>query len=177
MRAPRGYSCPFLLGRKAMASLLAACRKNFPAACGLHARTKPVRLGPASLARLICALWQNNPPSFMRARCAHRHSRRCLAQQTHTGRLSGPLRIIKCTCPPPEGSRIRTGWRLNTVNPSYPRTATSRINYVTFGRGHKPAEQLKWLTFAVADLLNLPTIKREDLRVRICQPNWRMRDH
>src|SRR5258707_11527864 len=68
MRAPRGYSCPFLLGRKAMASLLAACRKHFPAACGLHARTKPVRLGPASLTRLICALWQNNPPSFMRVR-------------------------------------------------------------------------------------------------------------
>src|SRR4029077_20133015 len=31
------YSCPVLLGRKAMASLLAACRKNFPAAYGLHA--------------------------------------------------------------------------------------------------------------------------------------------
>jgi len=47
-----------------MASLLAAGRKNFPAACGLHARAKPVRLGAASLARLICALWQNNPPSI-----------------------------------------------------------------------------------------------------------------
>src|SRR5712672_3430526 len=47
-----------------MASLLAASRKNFPAACGLHARTKPVRLGSASLARLICALWQNNLPSI-----------------------------------------------------------------------------------------------------------------
>jgi hypothetical protein len=45
-----------------MASLLAACRKNFPAAYGLHARAKPVRLGAASLARLIGALWQNNPP-------------------------------------------------------------------------------------------------------------------
>jgi hypothetical protein len=64
MRALRGYFCPSLLGRKAMASLLAASRKNFPAACGLHARTKPVRLGAASLARLICALWQNNPPSI-----------------------------------------------------------------------------------------------------------------
>src|SRR5258708_37557508 len=45
-----------------MASLLAACRKNFPAAYRLHARAKPVRLGAASLARLICALWQNCPP-------------------------------------------------------------------------------------------------------------------
>jgi hypothetical protein len=45
-----------------MASLLAARRKNFPAAYGLHARAKSVRLGAASLARLIGALWQNNPP-------------------------------------------------------------------------------------------------------------------
>src|SRR5216683_2222401 len=65
MRAPRGYSCPFLLGREAMASLLAACRKNLPAAYGLHSRAKPVRLSAASLARLICTLWQNNPPLFM----------------------------------------------------------------------------------------------------------------
>src|SRR5258706_2280901 len=62
MRAPRGYSCPVLLGREAMASVLAACRKNFPAAYRLHARAKPVRFGAASLARLICALWQNSPP-------------------------------------------------------------------------------------------------------------------
>src|ERR1700719_4737104 len=72
MRALRGYLCPSLLGRKAMASLLAASRENFPAACGLHARTKPVRLGAASLARLICALWQNNPPSMVQIRCAYR---------------------------------------------------------------------------------------------------------
>jgi hypothetical protein len=47
-----------------MASLLAASRQNFAAADGLHARTKAVRLGAASLARLIGSLWQNNPPLF-----------------------------------------------------------------------------------------------------------------
>jgi hypothetical protein len=83
MRAPRGYSCPFLLGREAMASLLAACRKNFPAACGFHARTKPVRLGPASLTRLICTLWQNNPPSFMRAHRTHRVTAMPRSASTH----------------------------------------------------------------------------------------------
>jgi hypothetical protein len=79
----RGSSCPVLLGREAMASLLAACRKNFSAAYGLHARAKPVRLGSASLARLICALWQNNPPSVVRARFAVRHLvRRSLGKHT-----------------------------------------------------------------------------------------------
>ena len=65
-RASRGYSCPALLGRKAMASLLAACRQDLAAAYGLHARAKSVRLGAASLARLICALWQSNPPIELR---------------------------------------------------------------------------------------------------------------
>jgi hypothetical protein len=93
MRALRGYFRPSLLGRKAMASLLAASRKNFPAACGLHARTKPVRLGAASLARLICALWQNNLPSI--TACP---TRELSLANTHTGRSRGLLRIIKCTC-------------------------------------------------------------------------------
>jgi hypothetical protein len=73
-----------------MASLLAASRKNFPAACGLHARTKPVRLGAASLARLICALWQNNPPSIVQIRCAYRGYRTVavrLRRNTHGPRL------------------------------------------------------------------------------------------
>jgi hypothetical protein len=90
MRALRGYFCPSLLGRKAMASLLAASRKNFPAACGLHARTKPVRLGAASLARLICALWQNNPPSIVQIRCAYRGYRTVAVRSrrnTHGPRL------------------------------------------------------------------------------------------
>lgn len=53
-----------------MASLLTAGRKDFPAAYRLHARAEPVRLGAASLARLICTLWQNNPPSLQRVRRA-----------------------------------------------------------------------------------------------------------
>jgi hypothetical protein len=65
-RASRGYSCPALLGRKAMASLLAACRQDPAAAYGLHARAKSVRFGAAALARLICALWQSNPPLRLR---------------------------------------------------------------------------------------------------------------
>ena len=47
---------------KAMTALLAACRKNPTATLGLHARTKPVRLGAAALPRLKCTLWQSNPP-------------------------------------------------------------------------------------------------------------------
>jgi len=49
-----------------MTSLLAARRQNFPAANGLHARAKSVRLGATSLARLKCALWQSNPPLELR---------------------------------------------------------------------------------------------------------------
>jgi len=45
-----------------MASLLAASRQDLAATYGLHARTKPVRLGAAAFARLKCALWQSNPP-------------------------------------------------------------------------------------------------------------------
>ena len=45
-----------------MAALLAASRKHLAASCGLHARTESVRLGAPALARLICALWQSNPP-------------------------------------------------------------------------------------------------------------------
>jgi hypothetical protein len=53
---------PALLRCKAMAALLAARRKHFAATLGLHARTKPVRLGAAALPRLKCTLWQSNPP-------------------------------------------------------------------------------------------------------------------
>ena len=51
-----------------MTSLLAARGKHFAATLGLHARAKPVRLGAAAFARLKCALWQNNPPLYLRAR-------------------------------------------------------------------------------------------------------------
>jgi hypothetical protein len=62
-RASRGNSMrPGLLGREAMASLLAAGRQNLAAAYGLHARSESVRLRAASFPRLKCALWQSNPP-------------------------------------------------------------------------------------------------------------------
>jgi hypothetical protein len=45
-----------------MAPLLAARRQHFAAAFRLHPHAKAVRFSPAALARLICALWQSNPP-------------------------------------------------------------------------------------------------------------------
>src|SRR6266478_1710480 len=62
-RASRGNpSRPGLIGREAMASLLAARRQDSAAAFGLHARTEPVRLRAAASPRLKCALRQSNPP-------------------------------------------------------------------------------------------------------------------
>ncbi len=62
-RAARGKSRrPGLLGREPMASLLAACREHLAAALGLHAHAKTVRLSAPAFARLICSLWQSNPP-------------------------------------------------------------------------------------------------------------------
>jgi len=76
-----------------MASLLAASRQDPAAARGLHARTETVRLGAAAFARLICALWQSNPPistyAWLSAGIARRKPR--------TGRLGGKIRIIKFT--------------------------------------------------------------------------------
>jgi len=51
-----------------MTSLLAARCQHLAAALGLHASAKAVRLGAAAAARLKCALWQNNPPLYLRAR-------------------------------------------------------------------------------------------------------------
>ncbi len=72
-RASRGNSRrPGLLGREAMASLLAARRQHFAASYGLHARAESVRLCAAAFPRLKCALWQSNPPLVARpqlARC------------------------------------------------------------------------------------------------------------
>jgi len=45
-----------------MTPLLAARRQHLAATLGLHTHAKAVGLGPAALARLICALWQSNPP-------------------------------------------------------------------------------------------------------------------
>src|SRR5580700_1780826 len=62
-RARRGNSRPSgLLGREPMASLLAARRQYFAASYALHAYTKSVRLGAPPFIRLICSLWQSNPP-------------------------------------------------------------------------------------------------------------------
>ena len=45
-----------------MAALLAARRQYLAAAFCLHARAETVRFRAPASARLICALWQNNPP-------------------------------------------------------------------------------------------------------------------
>jgi hypothetical protein len=47
-----------------MTSLLAARRQNLAAAHTLHPRAEAMRLGAAPSARLICPLWQSNPPSL-----------------------------------------------------------------------------------------------------------------
>jgi len=84
-----------------MASLLAASRQDLAAAYGLHTRTETVRFGAAAFARLICALWQSNPPistyAWLGADIARRKPR--------TGRLGGEIRIIKFTGAWQEGSR------------------------------------------------------------------------
>jgi hypothetical protein len=49
-----------------MTSLLTARRKHLAAAFRLHAHAKTVRLGTPAFARLICALWQSNPPLILR---------------------------------------------------------------------------------------------------------------
>ena len=64
-RAVRGNSRPSgLLRREPMASLLAASRQNLAASYGLHAYAKSVCLGAPPFPRLICSLWQSNPPLF-----------------------------------------------------------------------------------------------------------------
>ena len=65
IRAVRGNFRPSgLLGREPMASLLAARRQHLAASDGLHAYAKSVRLRAPPFVRLICSLWQNNPPLF-----------------------------------------------------------------------------------------------------------------
>jgi hypothetical protein len=45
-----------------MTPFLAASRKHFAAALGLHARAKAVSFGAAASPRLKSTLWQSNPP-------------------------------------------------------------------------------------------------------------------
>ena len=68
-RASRGNAKPTagslpLIGREAMTPFLAARRKHFAAARGLHPRAKPVSFGAAPSPRLKSTLWQSNPPSI-----------------------------------------------------------------------------------------------------------------
>ena len=49
-----------------MPALPAPRRKHLAAAWTLHARPEAVRLGAAAFARLIGALWQSNPPLWLR---------------------------------------------------------------------------------------------------------------
>jgi hypothetical protein len=80
-----------------MASLLAASRQDLAATYGLHARAKSVRFGAAALARLICALWQSNPPIELRVAPGKSFSAKPKRQLTY--RFRGCLRNNKCTCP------------------------------------------------------------------------------
>jgi hypothetical protein len=83
-----------------MTALLATRREHLAASRGLHARTETVRLGAPALARLICALWQSNPPLVTRAEHAKsamqirtpRHTPP-LAKRRFTSRTRGCLRI------------------------------------------------------------------------------------
>jgi len=89
-----------------MASLLAASRQDLAATYGLHARAKSVRFGAAALARLICALWQSNPPIELRVAPGKSFSAKPKRQLTD--RFRGRLRNNKCTCPTLARSRKLT---------------------------------------------------------------------
>ena len=52
-----------------MTALLTARRQHFAAALGLHAHAESVRLRAAAFARLVCTLWQSNPPLNLRPFC------------------------------------------------------------------------------------------------------------
>ena len=45
-----------------MTSLLTARGQHLAAAFGLHAHAESVRLRATAFARLVCTLWQSNPP-------------------------------------------------------------------------------------------------------------------
>jgi hypothetical protein len=91
---------PPLLGREPMTSLLATSRKDFAAALGLHARTKPVSFSAASSPRLKSTLWQDTPPCFSmrpwKIPCAIPRAAR-KAGRTHVPRwLRDSLRQANC---------------------------------------------------------------------------------
>jgi len=78
IRASRGNSKTSSLRRELMTALLTARRQHLPAALRLHANAKPVRLGAVGVPRLICTLWQSNPPSGSAA-----HARE-ISRSSHT---------------------------------------------------------------------------------------------
>jgi hypothetical protein len=116
-RASRGNSRPSgLFGSEPMASLFAARRQHLAASHSLHAYAKSVRLRAPPFSRLICSLWQSNPPlgpnsklRSARTRCfsqpAMARSGRSLDRSTdpkHTATTSRPssrFRISKCSRP------------------------------------------------------------------------------
>lgn len=90
-----------------MTSLLAACRKHFPAAHGLHSCAEPVRLRAPPLPRLISTLWQSNPPLYYASRPAPVSRTPSLSLQAVPLAL---FRIYKCTCVPLTRSRKWHAW-------------------------------------------------------------------
>src|ERR1700675_2907398 len=115
-----------------MTPLLTARRKHLAAAFGLHAHAKTVRLGAPAFARLISALWQSNPPLILRAaRTGSSTAREHAPLSTQptersTGRLSGPIRISKCSRPSRARSR-NTGLNLWGPLAHSHRPYTSRV--------------------------------------------------
>ena len=99
-RTARGKPSRGLDGRKAMASLLAACRQNFSSAHGLHARAEAVCLVPAahfglkgafSQLSLSCSNRFHRAPAIPQAvppcQLTDKRRRRCSdAQRTHSVR-------------------------------------------------------------------------------------------
>src|SRR5579885_3092652 len=84
--APRADSGPSLLGREAMASLLAARRQDLASAYRFHSRAESVRLRAPPFPRLICALWQSFPPLFLRVAPgqSYRSARAPIPLERHT---------------------------------------------------------------------------------------------
>jgi hypothetical protein len=83
-----------------MAPLLAARRKHLAATFGLHAHAKAMCLGAAAFARLVCALWQSNPPLvpefawfFSLVPLDRFVTVRCAIAKRYTGRVSGRAAI------------------------------------------------------------------------------------
>jgi hypothetical protein len=98
-----------------MAPLLAARRKHLAATLRLHAHAKAVRLGAAALARLICTLWQSNPPSIPQAllqRFAETFPKLPLAlaepNRFYCSQATSQAAVIACLGTKPSTDRVRS---------------------------------------------------------------------